>query len=503
MKIPEKILIFPAIFLLLSACAVGPDYVRPSVDVPDRFKEAKGKAVMGSEKNKNPQKHAVKPTGQWKEAAPEDACNRGEWWKIFNDAKLNMLEAHLDISNQTIKNAYENWQQARALVDEARAAFWPTLTGSLGFTRQSQGSGFASSGTSTSGTTTGTTTSSSSVSNSYQWMLNASWEPDIWGSVRRTVEAAAAGAQASDALLALTQLSAQASLAQYYFELRGLDSDQKLLDDTVKKYRKILTYTKNRYAEGVDQQTDIIQAKSQLETALAAAINNQVLRSQYEHAIAVLTGVPPAEFSMAANPLTAVPPPIPLEVPSVLLERRPDIAQAERLMAQANAQIGVAVAAWFPTLTLSGLASTTTQKLFSVPELTWSLGAQLAETLLDGGLRSATVRAAESGYRASVANYRQTVLAAFQNVEDNLAALRILAKQAVYQNRAALDAKHALQLTINQYRAGTVDYSSVLTAQITSFTAEKTARDLQYLRMTTAVGLIKALGGGWDEKLMT
>jgi NodT family efflux transporter outer membrane factor (OMF) lipoprotein len=482
--------------LFLNSCAVGPDYVRPRVNVPAKFKEAKGKTVIGEKKLKN-----------WKMAQPRDDFNRGQWWTIFHDAKLNELEYRLIISNQTIQTAYQNYKQARALVDEARAAFFPTLAGSLSFSRQKQGTSSASVNSALTSvgavTSAGSTSSSSSSSihDSYTWLLNASWEPDIWGSARRNVEANNANAQASAALLAATRLSAQASLAQFYFELRGLDTDQQLLNGTVKEYRKILQYAKNRYNSGVDARANVIQAQAQLETAQAAAINNGVLRAQYEHAIAVLIGLPPAEFSLAYHPLTATPPPIPVEVPCELLERRPDIAQAERLMAAANAQIGVAVAAYYPVMTLTGTASTVTKKLFSVPALNWTLGAQLAETLFDGGLRNATVKAAEAAYCASAATYRQTVLTAFQDVEDNLAALRILAKQSVYQNQAAANAKKALDLIVNQYKSGTVDYSSVLTAQITAYTAEKMAADLIYLRMTTAVGLIKALGGGWDASL--
>ncbi len=491
----KKNVIKPALCLafamLLASCTAGPDYVRPSVNVPVKFKEAKGKTVMGEQQSRD-----------WKAAHPQDDIIRGEWWEIFHDTRLNELEARLNISNQTILNAYQNYKQARALVDEARSAYFPTLAGSLGFTRQSQNTSSSSvtSALTSAGSVTGSRTSgsSSSITDSYSWLLNASWEPDIWGSVRRGVEANSAGAQASAALLASTRLSAQASLAQFYFELRGLDTDQKLLDDTVVEYRKILAFARNRYKAGVDARSDIIQAQSQLESAQAAAVNNGVLRAQYEHAIAVLIGVPPAEFSLTPYPLKATPPPIPIEVPSGLLERRPDIAQAERLMAQANAQIGVAVAAYYPALTLTGNASTVTKKLFSVPAVNWALGAELAETIFDGGLRNATVKAAEAAYCASAAAYRQTVLAAFQDVEDNLAAARILARQSVYQNQAARSARQALDLIVNQYKAGTVDYSSVLTAQITAYTAEKSAADLVYLRMTTAVGLIKALGGGWN-----
>jgi NodT family efflux transporter outer membrane factor (OMF) lipoprotein len=480
-----------ASFLCLTSCTVGPNYVRPSVNIPAQFKEAKGKPVMGAAHSR-----------MWKRAEPRDDFYRGEWWKIFHDQKLNELELELNRFNQTIVNAYQNYRQARALVDEARAAFLPTLAGSLDFTRQntnssssfSSGSDFlvANGG---GGKSSGVT---SRISDNYTWSLNASWEPDIWGSVRRNVEAVSSAAQASAALLAATRLSEQASLAQFYFELRGLDADQALLNRTVKDYKQALTLTKNQYAAGVAARADVVQAQSQLETAQASAINNGVLRAQYEHAIAVLIGVPPAEFSLAPHPLLAGPPPIPLDIPSTLLERRPDVAQAERTVSQANAQIGVAYAAYFPALTLSGTASTIARKLFAVPFLNWSLSTELADTLFDGGLRDAAVKAAWATYCAEVAAYRQTVLAAFQDVEDNLASLRILANQAVVQNQAAASAREAERLVINQYKSGTVAYSNVITAQVSAYTAEKAAVDLNYLRMISAVGLIKALGGGWD-----
>jgi NodT family efflux transporter outer membrane factor (OMF) lipoprotein len=483
--------------LFLSACAVGPDYVRPSAVVPASFKEAKGKKVMGSKRSKD-----------WKIAQPCDAKDRGAWWTVFNDRELNRLETQLNISNQTILNAEANYRQARALVDEARASFFPTLTGSITVTRQKQGTG-ATFFSSTSGVTTSTGSASTGtggvsktpINTTHSLLLNGSWEPDIWGLVRRTVEASAAGAQASAALLASTRLSSQASLAQYYFELRGLDTDQKLLDDTVKNYKKALRLTRNQYVSGVASRADVVQAQSQLEAAQATAINNGILRAQYEHAIAVLIGVPPSNVVLPPHVRKTTPPPIPLELPSALLERRPDVAQAERLMAQANAQIGVAVAAYYPALTLSGSASATGKGLahfFSIPTLGWAYGPQLSDVIYDGGLRSATVRAASAGFDATVASYRQTVLAAFQDVEDNLASLRILAAEAVVQDQAVASAKLALKLVINQYKAGTVPYSSVITAQTTAFTAEKNAADINYLRMTSAVGLIKALGGGWD-----
>lgn len=483
--------------LLLTSCAVGPNYKRPVVNVPPKYKEA--------------------PPKGWKKAEPQDAFNRGQWWKIFRDKKLNHLEDQLNQSNQTIATAYENYQQAMALVDEARASYFPTLSATASITRHGGGSGGsfssttnstpnASSNSSSSSISTGTFSSSSggngSTGNSHSLAFNAAWEPDIWGLVRRTVEAAQGGADASGALLASTRLASQGSLAQIYFQVRALDKDQVILDATVVDYKKALKLTENQYASGVAAQADIVQARTQLESAEALAINNKISRGQFEHAIAVLVGVPPAEFSLPPQPLSSPPPKIPGSVPSTLLERRPDVAQAEHLMIQANANIGVAIAAYFPTLTLSGNASYQHQGLinnwFSVPGLGWSIGPQLAETIFDGGLRSATVAAARAGYRSTVASYRQTILAAFQDVEDNLISLRTLRRQAVADEAAAKDARLALQLVINQYKAGTVDYSAVITAQTTAYTAEKTAADVVGLEMTSAVGLIKALGGGWN-----
>lgn len=476
------------IFTLLSGCSVGPNYVKPPVTTPATFKEAR--------------------TSDWKPARPQDAANRGEWWKVFKDPQLNALEAQLNITNQNIINAEANYRQASALVDEARASFFPTLTGSLALTRQKQVSGSSSfiSTSSSGSTSTGSATTSAQpggtirYSTTHSLILNASWEPDIWGSVGRTVEASRAGAESSAALLAVTRLSAQASLAQFYFELRALDTDQKILNNTVKDYQKSLTLTQHQYNSGIVARSDVIQAQTQLDTAKSQALNNGIARSQYEHAIAVLTGEPPANFAMSFQPLTATPPHIPLEIPSELLERRPDIAQAERLMAQANAQIGVATAAYFPTFTLNGAGTVVGSDYahwFSFPSLAWSIGPQLAETFYDGGLRNATLAAAHATYDANVAAYRQTVLSAFQDVEDNLVSLRILKSQYVVQNQAAKDARLALKLMMNQYKAGIVPYSSVIVAQTTAYTAEKNAADVNGLQMTSAVGLIKALGGGW------
>lgn len=483
--------------LLLTACAVGPDYKKPDIATP-AYKEI-------------PKKYKETPPG-WKYAQPRDNCNRGEWWKIFCDPQLNALEANLNISNQNIAVAQAQYRQARALVDQARANYFPTVGASFSITRANQIL-FNSSGAGTTAGTSGSTVTAGAASTggassgpftSEFLLLNASWEPDIWGAVRRTVEASEAGAQASDAQLALTRLSAQASLAQYYFELRALDRDQQLLDDTVRNYKKTLVLTQHQYTSGVVSRSDVIQAQSQLETTQAQAINNGILRSQYEHAIAVLIGKPPAEFGLKFKPLTMHAPTIPLQFPSTLLERRPDIAQAERLMAQANAQIGIAISAYFPDLTLNASGSLGTRgplnSIFDNPGFGWSLGPQLTGTLYDGGLRDASVRAARANYDATVASYRQTVLAAFQDVEDNLVALKKIKQQSAALNQAAEDARRALRLVMNQYKAGTVPYSSVITAQTTAYTAEKSAADVVGLEMTSTVGLIKALGGGWVKK---
>ncbi len=496
------------IILQLSACAVGPNYVKPRVVIPAKFKEN---------------------TQGWKIATPQDERDRGHWWKIFRDPQLNALEAKLNISNQNIAMAVEQYRQALALVDEARANYFPVLTGSASVTTQKQGSSGVSSlnrfqsptgtsstssttttpstttGTSTSAVGLSTSTSGSNIFTTHSVGITASWEPDIWGGIRRMVEAAKAGAQASRAQLASIRLSAQGSLAQMYFQLRALDTDQKLLDDTVKAYKKSLKLTQNQYAAGTVARTNVIQAQTQLESAQSSAINNGIARAQFEHAIAVLIGKPPALFSMPPRPLTATPPRIPMQIPSVVLERRPDVAQAERLMAQANAQVGVAIYAYYPTLTLQGTANFVGKNLsnwFSLPALSWAVGPQLAGTIYNGGLFAAQVRAACANYYSTVASYRQIVLAAFQDVEDNLVSLRILNKQAVVQNKAAADAQWALRLVMNQYKAGTVDYTAVIVAQVTAFNAQKAADDITGQRMVSAVGLIKALGGGWDSAML-
>ena len=492
MQINYKLLLL-SLTVLLASCEVGPDYKRPTAPLQDKFKEAQGKTVI-----------APTPSKEWKVAEPKDQSDRGKWWQVFNDAKLNELEDQLDKNNQNIANAYYNYQQAYALVDEARSAFFPTVIGSVGIVHQRPSSGGTSSSVSSSGAISpigGGGGSSSGNTTTHTMNLNASWEPDIWGLVRREVESAASNAQASAALLAYTRLSAQASLAQYYFELRGLDMNQKLLDETVVSYKKLLQYTQNNYDAGVDNLANVVQIRGELEAAQAEALSNGVLRGQYEHAIAMLIGVPAGNFSLKPDPLTASPPAIPVSVPSTLLERRPDIAEAERLMEQANANIGVAKAAYYPALTLSGLVDSVGPNLtnwISLPQIGWTYGSQLADTIYDGGLRSATVRAYTAAYLASVASYRQTVLSAFQNVEDSLVALRLLNEEAAVDDRAVADAKLSLQLVTNQYDSGVVDISSILLAQINAYSVEQTAADVNFVRMVSAVALITALGGGWD-----
>ncbi|CAE6821565.1 efflux transporter outer membrane subunit [Paraburkholderia haematera] len=465
-----------ALATLLASCAVGPDYKRPAAEIPASYKEA---------------------APGWKVAQPADQQDRGDWWTLYEDPQLNALEDKLNASNQTIAQFAAAYRQARALVGEARAAYFPTVGASAGATRS--GNGSSSSGNSS------TASSRSGVSNSFNLQLDASWEPDLWGSVTRSVNAQKAGQQGAAADLANARLSAQATLAQTYFSLRALDSTQKLLDDTVAAYERSLQLTQNQYAAGVAARSDVIQAQTQLQSAQAAAIDNGVQRAQDEHAIAVLVGEPASTFSIPPMPLTATPPAVPAQMPSALLERRPDIASAERKAAAANEQIGVAIAAFFPSLTLSatgGFQSSVFSQLLTAPSRFWTLGPQLAGTIFDAGLRQAKTEAARAAYDQDVAAYRQTILAAFQDVEDNLASQRILEQEIVVQRQAVDSARQALAIVTNEYKAGTVGYVNVLTAQTTAFTAELKLETIAGQRMVSSVGLVKALGGGWDASQM-
>jgi NodT family efflux transporter outer membrane factor (OMF) lipoprotein len=458
--------------VLLNACAVGPDYVKPSIEVPKKYKEA-GEG--------------------WKVADPQDERDRGPWWAVFNDPELDKLETQVIQANNSVAIAEAQYKQALSLIGQAEASFFPTVTTSVSQTRQTA--------TNPSAVSLGSSSSKSAPPfNIYAASLTASWEPDLWGNVSRQVESAEAGAQASKANLASVQLSMQGTLAQTYFQLRALDVAQAFLDKTVEDYKRFLSYTKNRYKQGVAAQLDVIQAQTQLETAQVQAIDNGINRAQFEHAIAVLVGKPPAHFTIPplATPLVA--PSTPIQVPSSLLERRPDVAQAERQMQQTHAQIGVVVAAYFPIITLAGTGGYNSKKFpnwFTSPAQWWSLGPNLAAILFDAGLREAKLDEARATYDQSVATYRQTVLAAFQDVEDNLVSLRKLNAEVTTQKQVVKNAKQALKIVMNQYKSGTVDVSTVITQQTTAFTAEDTLIVLVSRQMTSAVGLIKALGGGW------
>jgi len=461
--------------LALAACSVGPDYVRPQMDTgPAVFKEGQN----------------------WKPAQPRDLAADGKWWEMFGDPQLNALVAQVDISNQNLALAEANFRSAVALVQSSRSAYSPTLSASAGASRGSSGSAGSSSSSAASGSSAG------SVRNSYTFSLTAAWEADIWGKVRRDVESSQASAQASAADLAAARLSAQAQVAQNYLQLRVLDAQQQLLEETVQAYERSLQVAQNQYAAGMVAKSDVIQAQTQLKSAQASALDNGVTRAQVEHAIALLVGKTPAQFALPRAPLAAVAPPVPQGVPSMLLERRPDVAAAERRVASANAKIGVAKAAYFPSLTLSasgGYQSSSFADWFTLPGRVWSLGPQLAQSIFDGGARAAATDQAIATYDGTVANYKQTVLTAFQEVEDNLAALRILEQEAAVQGEALQAARQAVTLVNNQYKAGTVSYVNVITAQATALSAELTSLNILNRRMAASVLLAKALGGGWDE----
>jgi NodT family efflux transporter outer membrane factor (OMF) lipoprotein len=445
---------------LAASCAVGPDYRRPAFETAPGYKEQT----------------------DWKPSEPNDVMSRGPWWNIFKDEELTALEAKVEISNENVKAAAAAFDQARALVAQARAGFWPTVSASVGAQRGAAGTGPAR-----------TTVSATASGN---------WTLDIWGQIRRTVESDRASAQASAAALAAATLSAQGELAIDYFALRTQDQLQRILDDIVVAEQQSLKITENRYHFGVAAKADVVTAQTQLLNSQAQQINAKIQRGILEHAVAVLIGQQPASFSLAPAALRSDVPTIPAGVPSTLLERRPDVAQAERKLAAANAQIGVAKTAYFPTLSLSGsdqYTNSTFAHLISVPNRVWSVGPQLAETLIDGGLRRAQVAQARAAYEANVAAYRQTVLAGFQQVEDEIVTLRVLEQQSVVEEAAVAAAKEAETLTLNQYKAGTVPYSSVITAQTTRLNSEETALSVFSSRLQASVTLIEALGGGWKE----
>jgi NodT family efflux transporter outer membrane factor (OMF) lipoprotein len=435
------------------------------------------------------------PSGEgWKVAQPGDAQLHGKWWELYGDPKLNALEEQVNVSNQNIAAAFASFMQARALVKEAQSQYYPTLTTDPSVTRSRTSANLAPGGGGGAGV--GGTTQTV-----YDLPFDASWTPDLWGRVRNTVKGNVAAAQASAADLENTRLTAQAELAVDYYELRTQDELQELLNDTVIAYQQALDLTKALYDTGIDADEAVAQAEVQLQTAQAQATNLGIARAQYEHAIALLIGQPASSFTLPVEPQVATVPTIPVGVPSQLLERRPDISANERLMVQANAQIGVAKAAYFPTLTLSatgGFESSSISNWLAWPSRFFSVGPSLAETLFDAGLRSATVAQYRAAYDAAVANYRQTVLTAFQQVEDNLAALRILALEIKQQDDAVAAAKRYLDIATSRYQLGLDPYLNVITAQTTLLTNQQTDAQLRMQQLVGSVQLIEALGGGWD-----
>ncbi len=521
----HKVLLI-GIAVLLTGCSVGPKYQRPQVQVPTAFKE--------------PPPEAFKEQNGWKPGQPQDDKIRGKWWELFGDSQLDSLEDQVNINNQNIAQAEAQFREARAAIRIARSSLFPTVTTSPSVTRshQSANSSFgvgslngvttAASGTSgtSTGTTGGTTTGGTSTGTSgsttsgtststgnvvsgvrggsytaFEIPFDLSYEFDAWGRIRHQIEANVESAQASAADIETARLSAHAELATDYFELRGSDQRRQLLERTVNDYQEQLKLTIDRRNEGIATDLDVEQARTQLETTRAQLTDLGVSRAQYEHAIAVLIGKPPAALSLPNGPITVKPPVIPVALPSELLERRPDIASAERRVASLNAQIGVTIAAFYPEISLSaaaGLASSSLGNLFTWPSRIWSVGPALAQTLFDGGYRRGVTQQAEAAYEAQVAVYRQSVLAAFQDVEDNLAAVRVLDQESTQEDLAVQAAERSLDLARFRYRGGVANYLDVITAEGVALTNESTAIDILTRRMTSSVALVKALGGGWN-----
>jgi NodT family efflux transporter outer membrane factor (OMF) lipoprotein len=466
------------IAVALGACAVGPNYVRPTVPTPADFKESKG----------------------WKSAEPKDQLPRGKWWEVYADKDLDALMEQVNVSNQNIKQAEAQYRAAHALVQAARAAYFPTVSTSASVTRSPGGSRVVTGGGSSGSTIPGT---SGKVTDTYTASLDASWEIDIWGKLRRAAENATENMKASAADLDAARLSAQAELALDYFQLRITDEEERLYAANVAGLEKSLSITQNQYKVGVAAQSDVAQAQTQLKSTQAAAIDLAIQRAQLEHAIAVLIGKAASDYSLPPTPLVVKIPDIPLDQPSDLLERRPDIAASERLVAAANANIGVAKAAYYPSLSLSGAVgyeNTSLNHLFSLANRFWSVGPSLAETLFDGGARRALTNQAIANYDASVAVYRETVLAAFQDTEDNLASLRVLANEVTVQDDATKAADESEKIALNQYKSGVVSYLNVVVAQTTALNNERASLSVRGRQLASSVALIKSLGGSWNSK---
>jgi NodT family efflux transporter outer membrane factor (OMF) lipoprotein len=463
--------------LFVAGCNVGPKYHKPTVETPSAYKEI----------------------GDWKIAEPKDETARGKWWEIFGDPRLNELEDQVNVSNQNIAAAAANFLVARAVVRQARSQYFPVVSVNPAITNQRQPvfGGFGG-GSGSGGAAVGLTNGSFTE---YSLPFDASWQPDLWGRVRKNVQANVYSAQALAADLENVRLTVQAEVAVDFFQIRSQDSQKQLLDSTVQTFQDSLDIVRARFQAGLSSNEDVVQAETQLETAQAQDTDLGILRAQFEHAIAVLVGKPAAEFSMASEPQAASPPAVPVEMPSALLERRPDIATAERTMARANTEIGIAKAAFYPTVTLSGgigLQSTSAANWFTWPSRFWSVGPGLAQTLFDAGARRAVQQQAQGSYEQTVAVYRQTVLVAFQQVEDNLAALRILEQEVQQQDAAIRSSQENLSLATDRYRAGIDIYLNILTAQTTLLNNQRTALNLRMEQMVDSVKLIEALGGSWN-----
>jgi NodT family efflux transporter outer membrane factor (OMF) lipoprotein len=484
------VLLLPAIApLYLAGCMVGPRYHRPDATPqppPPAYKESPTQ---------------VPDSGPWKVAQPQDAMLRGKWWEIYNDPELNSLEERLNVNNQNIKQSFENFMAARALVAQARSQLYPTIGTTPSISRSQSSSNLGNSTTNTGTGGTGTTTAGRQ-SSIFALPADVSWAPDLWGRVRSQIHAAQYNAQLSAADLENERLIEQASLAIFLFELRGQDALQKIFDETIEADKKSVELTRARFETGIDNEISLVQAQNALQSAEAAGESLGIARAQFEHAIALLIGTTASSFSLPVKPLDHAPPAIPIGVPSQLLERRPDIAASERSMAAANAQIGVAVAAYYPNLTLSasgGFQSSTITNLLSYSSRVLSGGASVSETIFDAGLRRATVLQFEATYNANVAGYRQTVLTAFQQVEDSLATVRILSKQIELQQEAEKSAERFLELANARYYTGVDTYLNVLVAQTTLLSNQQNLASLRTQAMNASVQLIQALGGGWDR----
>jgi NodT family efflux transporter outer membrane factor (OMF) lipoprotein len=482
-----KAAIYPAIAaaVLLTGCRVGPKYHTPPATAqapPVSYKESPTQ---------------FKDTDGWKVADPQDAMLHGKWWEIYNDPELNALEDQLNINNQNIKLYFQNFMAARAIVREAHAQLFPTV----GFGPSYQRSRSSANLKNSTGTG-GSSLNAGSQSTLTSLPFDVSWEPDLWGRIRNTISQYRFEAQLSAADLENERLSEQANLALFFFELRGQDALQDLYTATIAADRSALEYARARYETGIGDQLTLVEAQNTLQNAESQAANVGVARAQYEHAIAVLIGTNPSSFSVPARALNAKPPAIPIGMPSQLLERRPDIAASERAMAAANAQIGIADAAFYPSLVLSasgGVESSTFKHLFDWPSRFWSIGPSISETIYDAGLRRATVQQYTATYNANVATYRETVLTAFQQVEDSLAAVRILSQQILKQQEAEQSAEQFVKLETDRYRLGIDPYVNVVTAQTTLLSDQTTLTALRIQAMTSSVQLIQALGGGWDR----